>query len=467
MINNATVDLVPFLRAEHFYMPVHGEIFDAIRNAVSEGKLVTPVTLRPRFERHEDLQELDGGGAYLAALTGSGAAVVGAVDFAAQIVELAELRRIRTALRDTLDKTDGSYENSPSELVGELEAGLMECLEGEVMKSSFTIGEAFEDAVDEIKRTSDGGEAAGILIEGLENWNLVRGRMEGGDFDLLGGRPSMGKTALAVGVAVGAAEAGHGVEFLSLEMNRAKMTRRAIAHMIYKSNGESATYSQIIKGHLQARDWAAIEEARERIKTMPLSISDPKLMYIEDVVPFLRKRKRWFAKRGVDMRLVVLDYLGRLQSRQNFRGDTEKVSYFSRMLKQAAKEVDVTLIALAQLSRGLEQRENKRPMLADLRDSGSLEQDADNVIFVYRDEYYLERLEPPKDKQTKWNEWADQISAVRDDMEVFSAKAREGALHKRTIKFFTRHQALRDHGPSDWLAPDLFEDGDPAGMMRG
>jgi replicative DNA helicase len=464
MIDNRLVDDVAHLRAEHFMETLHAEIYEAIRFFVADGKVANPVTLRPRFERHEMMKQV-GGPAYLAQLTGSGAAIIGCRDFANQIIELSELRRIREQLRAALEDTDGSVEKSPLEIIGDLETGLMDCLEADAVKTSHTLGEAFEEAVDEIKHVSDGDEPNGILITGLENYNLVRGRMEGGDFDLLGGRPSMGKTALAVAIALGAAEEGHGVEFISLEMSRQKMSRRALAQMIYKSAGDSATYEQIIKGRLGAKDWEAIEEARERIKKMPLSISDPNVMYVEDVIPFLRKRKRALAKRGITLKLVLLDYLGRLQTRRRFTSETEIVSYISRLLKQAAKELDVCLIALAQLSRALEARDNKRPMLADLRQSGSLEQDADNVIFVYRDEYYLERVEPPKEKAEKWNKWADEISAVRDDMEVFSAKRREGALSKRTIKFFTRHQALRDFGAADWLEPTFFEQDDPAMSM--
>lgn len=462
MISNSALDQIPQLRGEHFAEAVHGEIFDTIRALVAEGKVVTPVTLRPKFDRHPAFEGTDGGGSYLAVLTGGSAAMIGIVDLANQIIELWQLRQIRAKMREALDKTNGDDELTPAEIIGELEAGLMECIETELVKTSFSFADSFDDAIKEIENVSKGEEPAGILINGLENWNLVRGRMEGGDFDLLGGRPSMGKTALAVAVALGAAEMGHGVEFLSLEMSRQKMSRRAIAQLIYRP-GASASYEQIIKGRLEREDWKMVMETRDKIAAMPLSISDPHVMYVEDLIPFLRKRKRWFEKRGVTMKLVILDYLGRLLTRKRFNSETEVVSYISRFLKQAAKELDVCMIALAQLSRALEARDNKRPMLADLRQSGSLEQDADNVMFVYRDEYYLERLEPPKDKAEKWTKWADEISAVRDDMEVFSAKRREGALSKRTIKFYTRHQALRDHGPNDW-EPDFFEQDDPAGM---
>jgi replicative DNA helicase len=213
--------------------------------------------------------------------------------------------------------------------------------------------------------------------------------------------------------------------------------------------------------------WRRFEAAKDAIANLPLTVSDPPVMYVEDVAPHIRKRQREFDKRGSKLQLVVLDYLGRLDTRRKFNGATETVSHISKTLKAAAKETNVALVALAQLSRALEQRENKRPMLADLRDSGSLEQDADTVVFLYREEYYLERAEP-KHGTEKWDKWSDEISSVRDDLEIFSAKKREGALTKRVSKFLTRFQAVLDsNDPRVVGAPGLFNDDQGFPEARG
>ncbi|MES2903248.1 MAG: DnaB-like helicase C-terminal domain-containing protein [Pseudomonadota bacterium] len=456
MIDNRLVDdVVARLRPFHFYEPLHGRIYEAIVKMVGEGKVTNPVTLKPIFQNDEVMKQVGGPG-YLGQLTGSGAAVIGARDFGNQIVDLAELRAITVKLRDALDAIhNATLECTPTEIVANLEAELATVVTESGRVASVSMGTAARDAVNTIEETAAGKEPNGFLIRGFEDYNHVRGRMEGGDFDLLGGRPSMGKTATSLAIGLGAATAGEGTEILSLEMKRELMVRRTLANLIYRPEG-SCSYADLVKGRLSKDDWARLADAKAQLEAMPYSISDPHGLMIEDVMPFLRKRQRWFAARGQKMRLVIVDHVGRLQSRRKMQ-ETELVSHISRTLKSAARELDCCILALAQLNRGLEQRENKRPMLADLRQSGSLEQDADNVCFVYREEYYLGPAEPPKDKVEKWQAWADAMDAVRDDLEIYSSKRREGALAKRTAKFFTKHQAIRDHGDYH-AAPSFFDE---------
>lgn len=455
MIANNLVDEVPHLLPEHFYGKVEGEIYAKIRELVAAGKNANPVTLKPYFDEHEGLAQV-GGASYLAQLTGSGAAVIGARDMAEQIIDLFEMRSIRATLLKAVGRCeDTSDEIEPYGIVADLEAELADAMVADKRKASVSVGDAAKEAAKAIEETAAGKEPAGFLLHGFEDWNHVRGRMEGGDFDLLGARPSMGKTAVSLRIARAAAEGGIATEYLSLEMKREKIVRRILADMIYRQ-GESCTYEQLAAGHLGKEDWRALSEAQEKLGKLPLFISDDKL-FVEDLGPFLRKRKRWYASKGLELKFVIVDYLGQLQTRRNFNSETELTAHISRTLKTLARELDIAILALAQLNRGLEARDDKRPRLADLRYSGSLEQDADNVLFIYRDEYYLEKVEPERSKTEKWEKWADEINRVRDDLEIYASKRREGALSKRIAKFYTRYQAVRDHG--DFAhAPSFFDD---------
>jgi replicative DNA helicase len=451
MIDNRLVEEVTYLSSAHFFEPLHGRIYDKIRDLVLQDKCASPVTLRPYYEADEDMKEI-GGPAYLAQLTGSGAAIIGARDFAMQVRDLALLRAIVGVAQGTIERAlDTSADVAPMQVIAEMDAELSQIGAQEDRIPTVTLGKAWDELEQEFAEIEAGKAPAGFVIKLLNDWNAVVGRTEEGDVTMLGGRPSMGKTGLGLGVAVGAAAAGEPTEFLSLEMDRRKCARRALANLIYKP-GVTSGYEDISLGKLTMYDKEAMREARKLIDSWPIHISDPAEFNVEDLVPFIRRRQRRLARQGKKLKLLVIDYLGRMGTVKVFKSDTEQTSYISRKIKAAAKITGIHIIVLVQLNRAVEQRDNKRPMLADLRGSGSLEQDADNVVFVHREEYFLERAEPDKGKPEKWNKWADEMAAVRDQMEVYSSKRREGPLRKMLMKFFTAHQAIRDHDFFGWAA---------------
>lgn len=449
MIDNRLVEDVGYLGRDDFFDEMHRVIYDRIRELVLRDKIATPVTLRPFFE-HDELMKAYGGPAYLAMLTGSGAAIIGARDFAEQIRDLSELRQIVKAAQGTIDRCmDTSDSLEPTAIVSELDAELALIGAQSDRVPTASLADAWDDLVDEFKEIEEGKPPAGFVIDLFRDWNAVVGRMEEGDCTYLAARPSMGKSGVALAVATGAAAAGIATEVILLEGDRRKGTRRILANLIYQP-GVTSGYQDLSVGKLTMHDLRAMADARKKLADWPLHISDPAVMYVEDVVPHIRRRQRVLTRKGLTLKLVILDYLDRLETRKKFNSQAERVSYISRSLKAAAKTCGVHLIVLCQLSRALESRDNKRPMLSDLRDSGSLEQDADNVVFLYRDEYYQERMEPPKDKAEKWNKWADEMTAVRDVLEIYSSKRREGPLLKKLAKFFTTHQAVRDHDFFEW-----------------
>lgn len=459
MIDNRLVEDVTFLTTADFFEPMHGKLFEKIQELAHRGQVANPVTLRPYFMADEDMKQL-GGPAYLAQLTGSGAALIGARDFAQQIKELTYLRQLYGVCTEFAERAlDTSEDVDPATILAQLDAEISTIgVQADRMRSA-TIAEAWDEVEAEMDEIDDGAEPAGFTIKGLNDWNAIVGRMEEGDLIYLGARPSMGKTAVGLAVAAGAAAAGQPTELILLEGDRRKATRRIMANMIYRP-GVTSTYEQLSAGKRTMHDRAAMREAREVLNSWPLFVDDPDQMNVEEIVPAIRRRQRKLARKGQTLKLVVIDYLGRLGTAKQFKSERDQVSYISRKLKEAAKVCKVVLVVLVQLSRTLESRDNKRPMLADLRDSGSLEQDADTVVFLYRDEYYLERTEPPKEKHEKWNKWADEMTAVRDQLEMYSSKRREGALLKKLAKFFTAFQAIRDHNFFGWQS-----NASPFGML--
>jgi replicative DNA helicase len=251
-------------------------------------------------------------------------------------------------------------------------------------------------------------------------------------------------TALSLRLALGAAENGHGTALISLEMRSSELATRAMSDLVFEYGESCPSFEHIRKGNLGPEYRRQLAEARERITAWPLLITDPPTLNIGRLAMEIRRQRRRLALQGHSLDLVIVDYLGLLKGDPKAKR-FEEVGEISRTLKQIAKECDVAMVVLAQLNRECEKREDKRPMLSDLRDAGDIEQDADHVLFVYRDEYYLERTEPnPTDK--KREEWEIAMGQARDKMELILAKSRNGKVSKRTCHFFGKHQAVRESG---------------------
>lgn len=454
MIDNRIVDTVrTFLRPGDFHEYIHERVYTKILQFRDKERVANPVTLRPAFALDPSMQSLGGPG-YLAQLTGNSAALVGARDFAEQVHELSVLRqmdeaavKLRSRLNDTSEETD-----VPAALAEfEMTVAAIDAVGNTVPTRS--IDELWGDVEDDVDDLAAGKEAAGFLINQYTDANAVIGRMDAGDYIILGGRPSMGKTAVAVAIALGAADAGHGVDLLSLEMVGKRIARRAVAQIIYRE-GRSPTYAQLSDGKMTPAQRDLVRQGRKRIEEYPLTISDPDEMFIEDLDAHIKRMKRRFARKGVPLRLLIIDYLGKLKSRGKYFNANDRVTFISEMIKACAKKNGIAIIALAQLGRAVEQREDKRPLLSDLRDSGSLEQDADVVCYVYRDEYYRQREKPPANNVAKMEAWHLEMEACRDRLEFYSAKKREGPLIKKTGWFKLDAQAVR---PESWnYGEDLF-----------
>ena len=248
-------------------------------------------------------------------------------------------------------------------------------------------------------------------------------------------------TALSLSIALGVAENGHGVGFISREMSREELGKRMLAERIF-DHGNCPSFDDVKAGRLQAHDYRRLSEIQAWADTAAFEIIDRGGSKIGQIIMGLRRLKRRMAAKGKSLDLAVIDYLQLVEPDKKTESRVNDVGYVSRKVKQAAKDLGIHIILLAQLSRAVEQREDKHPVLSDLRDSGEIEQDADNVVFIYREEYYLKLTEPAKDKPG-YEQWLSKLEASRNRMEIYSAKRRNGETARRHPWFFLANQAVR------------------------
>lgn len=450
MIDNRIAEDVQLkLRSDHFFEPVHGRIYDAILLLVDRNMVANPVTLRPMFENDEAMKAL-GGPVYLAQLTGSGAGLIGARDFATQVYDLALLRELVSVGRNMAERAlDTSDAETPKEQIEAAEVALYRVAEeGGETGSVKTFGQATRMAVELAEKALNAGGGLSGVTTGLDSINAKTGGLHHSDLIILAGRPGMGKTALATNIAFNAARrwvrdqedgippeksVGAKVAFFSLEMSADQLATRILSE-------QSAISSEALRmGKIGQQDFRNLARAAAELEALPLFIDDTAGL----TIAALRTRARRL-KRRHNVGLIIVDYLQLLQGSARGGGDNrvQEISEISRGLKTLAKELNVPVIALSQLSRAVEQREDKRPQLSDLRESGSIEQDADIVLFVYREEYYVAAREPKRpaegdDAKTfdDHAKWASEMERVFGLSELIVAKQRHGATGKVKLKF--------------------------------
>ncbi|MCL6251475.1 replicative DNA helicase [Altererythrobacter sp. KTW20L] len=464
--NRVLEELTVPLRPEHFFVPVHARVFERVLTLVDRQMVVTPVTLKPYFETDEALRDL-GGTAYLARLTADGQGLLAPRELAQQIYDLALLRELVSVGRELVESAlDTSVEVEPMRQIEEAEAALYRVAEG---ASSGNEAESFRQssvaALQQIERALNSGGHISGKTTGLSDLNSKVGGLHDSDLIILAGRPAMGKTSLAMNIAFNCAHryqtdlkdgidpaksVGSPVAFFSLEMSADQLATRILAE-------QSEISSELLRmGKISRDDFQRISFASQRLANLPLYIDDTPALSIAA----LRARARRL-KRRHDIGLVVVDYLQLLQG--SGRGNDNRVneiSEISRGLKTLAKELSVPVIALSQLSRAVESREDKRPQLSDLRESGSIEQDADMVWFIFREEYYHNAAKPEDPSETssadaiaKYDTWMARHLEVMNKATVIISKQRHGSTGNVQLMFqseFTKFGDLHPGQRSDF-----------------
>ena len=460
LVNNRVFERVSeFLRAEHFFDPAHGRIFAAINTLIERGQIANPLTLKPFFERDEGLAA-SGGASYLAELAASILTVVNAEDYGRALHDL-HLRRCLIDLGEGLVNT--AYDSTVEETaIGQIELAESKLFDlagtGETGGGLIAFQRPLQDAINTAEKAFQRSSHITGITTGLRDMDRKLGGLQNSDLIILAGRPSMGKTALATNMAFNAAKAwihtngkeGAGVAFFSLEMSSEQLANRVLADAC------SIGSDKIRRGEIRGEDFPKIVEAAKTLYRVPLYIDDTPALSINAV----RTRARRMKRTNPELGLIVVDYLQLLRGAGGRSSDNrvQEISEITRGLKAIAKELNVPVLALSQLSRAVEQREDKRPQLSDLRESGSIEQDADVVMFVYRQEYYLSREEPQKKAdeadskfEERYSKWQELSEKVHNTAEVIIAKQRHGPIGSVNLFFdgmFTRFSDLdQQHEP--------------------
>ena len=416
LVNNATYHRVSeFLRPDYFFEPVHQRIYEAAEKLIERGQIASPVTLKPFFEQDIDLD-------------------------ARKQIEMAEKKLFDLA-------TEGAAEGGFQPFK-------------EALTNATRIAEAAYQR---------GGKTSGVS-SGFRDLDKKLGGLHPSDLMILAGRPSMGKTTLATNIAFNVARAfrqgrsvtgeaiaedGGVVAFFSLEMSAEQLATRIL------SEASGVSGDKIRRGEVARDEFDRFVQASLELQSIPLFIDDTPALSIAAVRTRARRLKR---QQGLD--LIIVDYLQLLTGTPSRGGEVnrvQEVSEITRGLKALAKELSVPVIALSQLSRAVEQREDKRPQLADLRESGSIEQDADCVMFVYREEYYLGRAEParrPEESEDKYlqrhAEWWDRMGKAGGKAEVIIGKQRHGPIGTITLSFDGATTKFTDYVGTDHL-PEINE----------
>ena len=439
--NDAADRVTQFLGPEHFSEAVHARIYEAATTLIRLGKLATPVTLKTHFENDQSLKEI-GGPVYLARLAASATTIINADEYGRMIFELAQRRKLISLGTDVVNEAfEPDIESTAKDLIEKTEAALYSLAE----KGQF--GKGFQQFQGAMKKAIDmaaaafqrDGHLSGISC-GLTDIDEKMGGLQRSDLIILAGRPAMGKTALATNIAYHVAknykaeyqpdgsvkvEDGAVVAFFSLEMSSEQLATRIIAEQTAISSEE------IRRGKISEDEFQRLVEVSRDLQGLPLYIDDTGGLSIAQLAARARRLKR---QRGLG--LIIVDYLQLLagSARKASEGRVQEVTEITVGLKALAKELDVPIIALSQLSRQVESRDDKRPQLSDLRESGSIEQDADVVLFVYREEYYLQRLEPQVGS-AEHQAWQDKMDRAHGKAEVIIGKQRHGPTGTIDLQF--------------------------------
>lgn len=422
------------LDPDDFAEPFFGRMFGLIVREHGRGASVNALTIRPYIENDPAYQEL-GGTKFLAEITSSAAAMANVVLAAKQIAALARRRRLVDAMREALNL--GADVNEPiAELIDAADAAIMAATD---TKTGATIVSAAE-AMNALLKAADSPKRS-VRSRILPSVDNLLGGMRPKQLVIGGGRPGMGKTAAAISYALGAAQAGHGVLFVSLEMSATELSARIAADLAFDGRG-GVPFAEINSDEPTRAGLKAMGNAAAMLDDIPLHIVDAGSLTLGRLDMIVRRYKRRLAARGQSLDLVVVDYLQLLRCDDKRASAYEAVSEISRRLKAMAKDQDVCVFALAQLSREVEKRTDKRPQLADLRDSGQIEQDADAVLFLYRHEYYVKQVEPKQTDPT-YREWETMLADCRGLIDFICAKRRNGVTGSATGEFHGAYQAVR------------------------
>jgi len=464
LINNEAQDRVSsFLLAEHFYDPLHQQIFEIAGKLIHAGKQATPITMRTFFESAEPIAPDLTVPQYLGRLAASATTIINAHDYGRTIYDLAVRRQLILIGEDMVNTAyDSPVDASPESQIQEAEGRLYGLAEsGKYGQGFLAFGTALTHAIEMANAAyARQGGLSGIST-GLSDLDAKMGGLQPSDLIILAGRPSMGKTALVTNIAYNIAKAyreeqqpdgtmkaleGGKVGFFSLEMSAEQLATR-----ILSEQAEIAS-EKIRRGMIDENEFRKLVQVSQEMSRAPLFIDQTGGITIAQLSARARKLKR---QHGLN--LLVVDYLQLLagSSKSSQANRVQEITEITTGLKALAKELAVPIIALSQLSRQVEQREDKRPQLSDLRESGSIEQDADVVLFVFREEYYIERAKP-SEGTPEFTDWMAKMSMAHAKAEVIIGKQRHGPVGTVQLAFESQFTRFGNLAKEDRM-PERYE----------
>ncbi len=441
LVNNDIIDeIASIINSEKFYDPIHIKIYEVIENLNSKGMIANPITLKNYFEKNQGLDDV-GGVEYLVKLTRFSSSVKQALDYAKIVHENYVKRELIQISHHIKDDTLNSEEDKTSDLIIEdAEKLLFDLAErGSFSQSFMKFNLALDQSISMAEQAMKNDQGIVGVPTGLSDLDEKLGGLHKSDLVIIAGRPSMGKTALATNIAYHAAKniqlkgSKSSVAFFSLEMSSEQLSTRILSEQSrIKSN-------DIRRGKATEEELSRYIETSRDIYELPLYIDETPAITISTLSNRARRIKRLFG-----LSLIVVDYiqLMRTSSKRN-DGRVQEISEITQGLKALAKELSVPVLALSQLSRAVEQRDDKKPQLADLRESGSIEQDADVVLFVFREEYYEEKKQP-KLGSIEHAEWQSKMSDIAGLAEILIGKQRHGPTGNIQVEFEGMYTKFKD-----------------------
>ena len=439
LLNNEIFDEInTIISNTNFYDPLHQKIFSAIENLIFKGLLANPITLKNYFEDEKDEINVP---EYLVKITKFSTSVRQTIEYSKIIYDMFVRRELIKISEQTIDSAKmNDLDVNGQKIIEESEKLLFDLAEKGSFNSSLV---KFESA---LKQTIEMASAAykndsGIVgvPTGLRDLDDKLGGLHESDLIIIAGRPSMGKTSLATNIAFNAAknlqDSGRksSIAFFSLEMSSEQLSTRILSEQARIGSND------IRRGRISDEQFDKFLETSKNISELPLFIDETPAISIAAMSNRARRIKRLF---GLD--LVVVDYIQLMKgSSNNNDGRVQEISQITQGLKAIAKELSIPVVALSQLSRQVEQRDDHKPQLSDLRESGSIEQDADVVMFVYREGYYLQRKEP-REATVEHAEWQAKMNEVAHLAEVIIGKQRHGPIGKVTLEFEERFTKFKD-----------------------
>ena len=442
LVNNDIIDEISsFINPQTFYDPSHIKIFEVIESLNNKGMIANPITLKNFFEKENILEEV-GGTEYLVKLTRFSGSVKQANDYA-KIIQEMYLRRELIKISDKLNSDTlnaNSQEQNAESIIEGTEKSLFDLAErGSFSQSFLKFNKALDQTIEMATLAMQNDQGIVGVPTGLTDLDQKIGGLHKSDLVIIAGRPSMGKTALATNIAYNAAQnilkrqEKSSIAFFSLEMSSEQLSTRILSEQARIKSDD------IRRGKVTEEEINRYIETSRNIYNLPLYIDETPAITIATLCNRARRIKRLFG-----LSLIVVDYIQLMRSSSNkIENRVNEISEITQGLKALAKELSVPVLALSQLSRAVEQRDDKQPQLADLRESGSIEQDADVVMFVYREEYYLERKQP-KLGSIEHAEWQSKMNDINGLADIILGKQRHGPTGTVKVEFEGIYTKFKD-----------------------